>query len=62
MIEAIQTAPKGYKGLGYDKARTVGLDKEKAKIQNALGQFTNPWNEYEISILSDGWTNVKASH
>ena len=37
----------------------MGLDKEKAKIQNALGQFTNAWNEYGVSIVSDGWTNVK---
>ena len=50
----------------YYKARTVGLDKEKAKIQNALGLFTNPWklftnpwNQYGVSIVSDGWTNVK---
>ena len=41
MVEAICTAPAGYKSPRYDKARTVGLDKEKAKIQNALGQFTN---------------------
>ena len=32
---------------------------EKAKIQNALGKFTNAWNEYWVSIVSDGWTNVK---
>ena len=37
----------------------MGLDKEKAKIQNALGKFTNSWNEYGVSIVSDGWTNVK---
>ena len=37
----------------------MGLDKEKANIQNALGQFTNAWNEYGVSIVSDGWTNVK---
>ena len=59
MVETIRTAPAGYKSPGYDKARTVGLDKEKDKIQNALGQFTNAWNEYEVSIVSDGWTNVK---
>ena len=40
MVEAICTAPTGYKSLGDNKARIVGLDKEKAKIQNALGQFT----------------------
>lgn len=59
MIEALQTAPQGYKSPEYDKARTVGLDKEKAKIYNALGLFTNAWNEYGVSIVSDGWTNVK---
>ena len=59
MVEAIRTVPTGYKSLRYDKARTVGLDKKKAKIQNALGQFTNAWNEYGVSIVSDGWTNVK---
>lgn len=59
MVAALQTAPQGYKGPGYDKARTVGLDKEKAKIHNALGLFTNAWNDYGVSIVSDGWTNVK---
>ena len=59
MVEAIRTAPVVYKSSGYDKARTMGLDKEKAKIQNAFGQFTNAWNKYGVSIVSDGWTNVK---
>ena len=54
MIKSLQIAPKGYKGHEYDKARTVGLDKEKAKIHNALGLFTNAWNDYGVSIVSDG--------
>jgi hypothetical protein len=58
MIQAIRSAPKGYRSFGYDKARIVGLDKEKDKIQNALGQFTNAWNEYWVSIVSYGWTNI----
>ena len=37
----------------------MGLDKEKSMTQKALGQFTNSWNEYGVSIVSDGWTNVK---
>ena len=24
-----------------------------------MGQFTNAWNEYGVSIVLDGWTNVK---
>jgi hypothetical protein len=33
MVQAINDAPKGYRSLGYVKARTVGLDRERAKIQ-----------------------------
>ena len=51
MVEAICTAPTRYKSPGYDKARTMGLDKEKGKIQNALGKFKNSWNEYGVSIV-----------
>ena len=32
MIEALQTAPRGYMGPEYNKVRIVGLDKENAKI------------------------------
>ena len=59
MVQAISCAPKGYQSLGYEKARTVGLDREKAKINNALGKFTNDWTNYGVCIVSDGWTNVK---
>jgi hypothetical protein len=59
MVQAINGAPKGYRSPGYDKARTVGLDRERAKIQGALGKFTNEWNLNGVSIVSDGWTNVK---
>ena len=59
MVSAINDAPKGYRRLGYDKARTVGLDHEKAKISNSLVRMTNSWNEHGVSIVSNGWTNVK---
>ena len=59
MVQAINGALKGYRSLGYDKARTVGLDREKAKIDSALGKFTNDGSNYGVSIVSDGWTNVK---
>ena len=32
---------------------------ERAKIQGALVNFTNNWNRHGVSIVSDGWTNVK---
>jgi hypothetical protein len=59
IVQAINGAPKGFRSLGYDKARTLGLDKERAKIQGALGKFTHDWNLHGVSIVSDGWTNVK---
>jgi hypothetical protein len=37
----------------------LGLDRERAKIQGSLGKSTNGWNQHQVSIVSDGWTNVK---
>ena len=59
MVSAINDAPKGYKSPGYDKARTMGLDPEKAKITHSLSRMTSSWNENGVSIVSDGWTNIK---
>ena len=59
MVSAINDAPKGYRSPRYDKARTVGLDHDKAKINCSLAKMTNSWNEHGVSIVSDGWTNVK---
>ena len=59
MVSAINDAPKGYKSPGYDKARTVGLDHEKAKISHSLNKMTSSWTDNGVSIVSDGWTNVK---
>ena len=59
MVSAINDAPKGYKSPGYDKARIVGLDHEKAKISHSLNKMTSSWTDNGVSIVSDGWTNVK---
>jgi len=59
MVSTINDAPKGYKSPGYDKARTVGLDHEKAKISHSLNRMTSSWTDHGVSIISDGWTNVK---
>jgi hypothetical protein len=58
-VQAINGDPKGYKSPGYDKDRTLGLDRERAKIHVALGKITNAWNHHGVSILSNSWTNVK---
>jgi hypothetical protein len=44
MVQAINGDPKGYRSPRYDRARTLGLDRERAKIQGGLGKFTNDWN------------------
>jgi hypothetical protein len=50
MLQAINGSPKGYKSPGYDKARTMGLDKKRAKIHSVLGQFTNDSNKYRYTL------------
>jgi hypothetical protein len=39
MVQAINGSPKGYRIPVYEKARTLGLDRERDKIQGALGKF-----------------------
>jgi hypothetical protein len=53
MVHAINKIPKEYKGPKYEKARSVFPDKERAKIQRALTQFTNERADYGISIVSN---------
>jgi hypothetical protein len=62
MVKAINKAPIGYKSPGYEKARTVLLDKEKARLKRALRRFTDGWADVGVSIVSDGWTNVRNQH
>ena len=59
MVKAINEAPKGYKAPNYEKARTVLLEREKAKVQRALTRFTNEWVDCGVSIVSNGWTNIR---
>jgi hypothetical protein len=62
MVKAINKAPLGYKGPRYEKARTVLLDKERAKIKRTLIRLTDGWEDIGVSIVSDGWTNVRNQH
>jgi hypothetical protein len=63
MVRAInEEAPKGYKSPNYEKAKTVLLDREKAKIQASLTPFTKEWSEVGVFIVSDGWTSIRNQH
>jgi hypothetical protein len=62
LVKGINESPKGYKSPSYEKATTMLLDKERAKIQRALTRFTDDWGNFGVSIVSDGWTNVRNQH
>lgn len=59
MIRAVNEAPKGYKPPSAEKIRTVLLDKEKNQVEKALMPLKEQWPTYGLSIVSDGWTNIK---
>lgn len=59
MVHAINTAPKGYKSPNYEKVRTSLLDKEQSKVHQALTPLMQDWSTHGVSIISDGWSNVR---
>ncbi|KAF2315478.1 hypothetical protein GH714_039842 [Hevea brasiliensis] len=56
---AINNAPKGYKAPSYEKARTVLLDECKRDVEKDLAMIKDTWYTQGVSIVSDGWSNVK---
>ena len=59
MITAINNAPKGYKSPNYEKMRTSLLDKKQGKVKHALNPLMQEWATNGVSIISDGWSNLK---
>ena len=59
MISAINRGPKGYKAPTYEKARTTLLDECKRSVEKDLIPVKDTWYSNGVSIVSDGWTNVK---
>ncbi|KAG5540988.1 hypothetical protein RHGRI_021021 [Rhododendron griersonianum] len=59
LVHAINTAPKGYKSPNYEKVRTSLLDKEQIKVQLALTPSMQDWSTHGVSIISDGWSNLR---
>ena len=62
MVQAINGAPKGYMSPGYDKARTVGLDRERDEITLLLEslQMISPTMGYPLYLM--GGQMLKESH
>lgn len=59
MVHAINNAPKGYKSLSYEKARTSGLDECKSLVEKEMAPVKDTWYTHGVSIVSDGWANCK---
>ncbi|KAG5542097.1 hypothetical protein RHGRI_021826 [Rhododendron griersonianum] len=59
MVAAINTAPKGYNSPNYEKVRTTLLDKEQNKVRHDLNPLMQDWSTHGVSIMSDGWSNIK---
>ncbi|XP_057469642.1 uncharacterized protein LOC130758708 [Actinidia eriantha] len=62
MVYAINNAPKGYTSPNYEKVRTTLLDKEQNKVRQALTPLMQDWSTHGVSIISDGWSNIKNQH
>ncbi|KAK9048331.1 hypothetical protein SSX86_032706 [Deinandra increscens subsp. villosa] len=59
MVNAIRNAPAGYKAPSSEKARTVLLDECVRDVDKNLTPFKDTWYSQGLSIVSDGWTNVR---
>ncbi|OMO73206.1 hypothetical protein COLO4_27211 [Corchorus olitorius] len=59
MISVINNAPKGYKPPSFEKARTSLLDDVKTSVEKELMPVKDTWYTGGLSIVSDGWSNVK---
>ncbi|XP_076930748.1 uncharacterized protein LOC143595669 [Bidens hawaiensis] len=54
-------APIGYKPPSSEKARTVLLDECVRDVEKELAPVKDTWYTQGVSIVSDGWSNVKRS-
>ncbi|XP_057467649.1 uncharacterized protein LOC130757012 [Actinidia eriantha] len=59
MVTAINRAPKGYKAPSFEKSRTTLLDEVKTSVEKELIHVKDTWYTDGVSIVSDGWSNVK---
>ncbi|KAJ0901317.1 putative ribonuclease H-like superfamily [Helianthus annuus] len=59
MISAIKNAPGDYKPPSCEKARTNLLDECVRDVEKELAPVKDTWYTQGVSIVSDGWSNVK---
>ena len=59
MLNCMKKAPDGYKPPSSEKARTVLLDECVRDVDKDLIPVKDTWYTQGVSIVSDGWSNVK---
>ncbi|XP_023742426.1 uncharacterized protein LOC111890549 [Lactuca sativa] len=59
MITTINKEPAGYKAPLYDKARTILLDECVRDMEKGFTSVRGTWYIQEVSIVSNGCSNVK---
>ncbi|XP_077250104.1 uncharacterized protein LOC143889688 [Tasmannia lanceolata] len=59
MVSAINRAPKGYKAPSFEKSRNTLLDEVKRNVEKEMHHVKDTWYSHGVSIVSDGWTNVR---
>ena len=59
MVRAINTAPKGFKGLDYERIRIDLLKKERTLLEDVLTPIRASWSNSVVIIVSDGWTDTR---
>lgn len=59
MVSAIQQAPAGYKPPSSEKLRTTMLDECVHDVEKELTPFKDTWYTQGVSVVSDGWSNIK---
>lgn len=59
-VKAINESPRGYRAPGSEKIRTTLLDKEKTNVEGKLMIVKQDWPLYGVSIVSDGWSNIRS--
>ena len=59
MVCGINDGPQGYKAPGYEKLRTLLVDKEKSHLEKAMAPLKASWSVDGCSIVMDGWTDCR---
>ncbi|KAJ0976328.1 hypothetical protein J5N97_018293 [Dioscorea zingiberensis] len=58
MITTISRTP-GYKSPSFERAQTVLLENERNRVEREFDDFKQKWTQYGISIISNGWADIK---